>query len=220
MSDCARNCVRRDRHVTDCPDRDDCPGCLPRTAEYGELCWPCHRRLELMLTDMPTVDAWLATHLPVGTRRTMRQDWERRASAGESMPVPVDLEVVDHRETIRAVLAGWVDALVDQTSLTGPTGRDAPACAAYLLAHLRAVECQVWVGEAFAELAEATSQAHALAPWRPQRRPVRGIPCPECQREELVIFGGEEDVTCLACREIMTPGRYAIWTRMLEESAG
>lgn len=140
-----------------------------------------------------------------------------RGSVGTDIPAPVDFDVIDHREQIRAVLAGWVDALVDATSLTGPDKLDAPTCAGYLLTHLTAVENQQWVGEAFTEFAEATTQAHALAPWRPERKPVRGIPCPSCEHLTLVVYGGEEDVTCTRCREIMTPGRYAIWTRMYEE---
>jgi hypothetical protein len=60
---CIRGCGIRNRHLPDCdgetPSGRPCKGCLPRRAEHGNLCWPCHRRLELMLTDAPVVDRWL-----------------------------------------------------------------------------------------------------------------------------------------------------------------
>lgn len=35
---CARGCTIRDRHLAACPDVIECPGCLPRLADYGLLC--------------------------------------------------------------------------------------------------------------------------------------------------------------------------------------
>ena len=52
MSDCIRACIAPRRHVfvdgegRACPD--DCPGCLPRLAEYGHLCHAC-RIKELLI---------------------------------------------------------------------------------------------------------------------------------------------------------------------------
>lgn len=61
---CARGCTRARQHVTDCPDRDACDGCLPRDAEHGRLCPPCHQRLVQWITDAPAQVHLL--HLVVG----------------------------------------------------------------------------------------------------------------------------------------------------------
>jgi hypothetical protein len=76
------------------------------------------------------------------------------------------------------------------------------------------IEASDFTKDLWEELAHVTSEAHALAPWRPELRRVEGIPCPECHNCALVIFGGEEDVSCLECRLIIPKERYLIWTRI------
>lgn len=49
---CARGCTRARLHVTDC-DRDECGGCLPRDADHGLLCTPCHARLVQWIDAVP-----------------------------------------------------------------------------------------------------------------------------------------------------------------------
>src|SRR5690349_9476755 len=64
---CIRGCSLYRQHLTDCDGFTDmgreCTGCLPRRAQYGHLCHTCHRRLELMLHDAPTVVSWLTGNL-------------------------------------------------------------------------------------------------------------------------------------------------------------
>ena len=210
---CVRDCTRPRRHLTDCPDRDACPGCLPRDAEHGDLCWPCHRRLELMLADFPAVAVWLGGNKAGGSSSAARQDWQRPGGE-DGAPVPVDLDVLDVSEEIRASLAGWVETLVEKTSLVGPEGSSVPVDAAYLRTHLTAVECSDFVAVMWSELAWLTSRAHALAPWRPEVRRLTGVPCPECLAAALVIFGGDVDVTCQACRAMIPEDRYGLWVKI------
>lgn len=217
MSDCARNCTYRNRHGDQCSG--DCTGCLPRRADHGTLCWPCHRRLELMLTDMPNMAAWLDAHLPIGQRSNAKQDWER-SSKQEYPPPPIDLGIHDHLDILHVSLSGWVDALVEDTDLVGPDHRDITSTSSYLLTHLDRVEAADWADAMWDELAQNCSDAHAMAPWRPELRRVDGIPCPECHSCALVIFGGEEDVSCLECRTIIPKQRYLIWTRIAAEEWG
>lgn len=215
---CARGCTRLRHHLAACPG--DCAGCLPREAEYGDLCYPCHRRLEMMLTDFPTVAEWLHVHLPRGSSGRMKANYQKPKKA-EAAPIPIDLDVLDMGETIYASLAGWTAALVDSTSLTGPgpqaTTRD---LSTYLLTHLRAVENAPFIDDMWSELAWLTRDAHTLAPWRPEVRRLDGIPCPDCHIAALVIFGGDTDATCTECRSIIPEHWYPIWTQVAAEEWG
>jgi len=120
--------------------------------------------------------------------------------------------IVTHRDE-REVMRG-------QYILTDP-----PACfevhtaADFLLAWLDRFEAMEVVGDEMEAFGKVMSQAHALAPWREQATRLPGIPCPGCQRLSLMRFGGDEDVQCTTpyCREVITPGRYLIWTRMLAD---
>lgn len=214
---CVHECSRRRAHLTDCAD-PACRGCEPRRAEYGRLCRPCHRRLELMLTDAPTVVAWLRVHLPRGTSRPAKNDAElRRATAHP--PAPVDFEVLDLEDQWEASLSGWVSELCEENNLTGPDDRSPTGCARFLLTWLSTVEAQTWVEALVEELAWLTTDSHAQAPWRPEMRRVRGVPCPECSQCSLAIFGGESDVSCLECRTIIPESRYGIWVQIAAEEA-
>ena len=212
---CARGCSMYRRHLVDCPDPDVCRGCLPRRAQHGRLCWPCHRRLELMLTDAPTVHRWLTGNMTAGEGAARaKEDHERRPGGDDGSPTPVKLDVLDLRDLLADRLAVWADDWAEVHDVTAPRHTIA-ADAEFLLRWLPGIERLEWVGDWWAELAETLSDAHALAPWRPTARRVHGIPCPACEEVNLVVFGGEEDVTCGSCREMIPPERYAIWVAVL-----
>ena len=107
--------------------------------------------------------------------------------------------------------------LCEEQHLIGPDRRDPESCARFLLTWLSTVERQAWVEALFEELAWLTTDSHAQAPWRPEMRRVSGIPCPGCGQCSLVVFGGESDVTCLDCREIIPESRYGIWVQIAAE---
>ncbi|MFJ9387724.1 hypothetical protein ACIRON_02815 [Nocardioides sp. NPDC101246] len=212
--ECVRGCSMYRRHLDEC-EGGNCRGCLPRRAEHGHLCWPCHRRFELMLTDAPTVSRWLTGNMRVGEGAARaKEDHEQRRGTGEP-PAPLKLEVTDLRDLLGDQLAAWVDDLCEHVRLSGPGRHSVETDSRYLLTWLSTVERLDWVGDWWTELAETMSQAHALAPWRPEMKRCKGIPCPQCEETNLVIFGGEEDVTCLSCRMIIPPGRYGIWVLAL-----
>ncbi len=212
---CARGCVRARRHLPDCTG--DCPGCQPRQTETGHLCWPCHRRLEVMLIDAPTIVAWLDIHLPRGTARGARTDAELRRGKNAAPPSPLDLEVLDLLHTWRVTLTGWTDNLCDDRALRGPDDRAPSSTAKFLRKWLTTVETLEWVTDLYDELADLTRLTHAHTPWAPEVRRVRGIPCPECHSTALVVYGGQTDVTCAECRLVIPESRYGIWTRMLAD---
>lgn len=216
---CIRGCGLLRRHLGDCDGYDatgrDCRGCLPRRAEYGLLCWPCHRRFELMLHDAPIVDRWLTGNLASGDGAAqVKQDFERGKLDGS--PAPIKVQVFDIRQVLRDRLFAWADDLAESRSLTGPKRHSVAADVKFIRTWLTTVESLEWIGDWWEELAETMRDAHALAPWRPEMKRCSGIPCPECEDVNLVIFGGESDVTCLSCKTVITQARYNIWTEALK----
>jgi hypothetical protein len=154
---------------------------------------------------------------------TQRLKEDLITGSGDS-PSPIDEDVLDLGQTITASLAGWVDALVEGTSLTGPdltpfrrwdVTAEVRVTAGFLLTHLTAVENQPFVAVLWDELAWLMTQAHALAPWRPEVRRLTGVPCPECHTAALVIFGGDVDVTCQHCRAMIPQDRYGLWVQIV-----
>jgi hypothetical protein len=85
----------------------------------------------------------------------------------------------------------------------------------WLLAQLEHLEACPGIGDLANELSAVMAQAHALAPWREQAARLNGIECPCCHAVALVRYGGDADVTCQKCKQMIPPARYAIWTRRL-----
>lgn len=210
---CIRECAISRRHLAECGD-NTCRGCLPRRAEEGRLlCWSCHRRLRLLITDAPDVDKWLQANQGPGGQQRIRQDWER--SSGDTSVRAETL--LDQRYALSDVIAAMVDWTCEAFDLDGPSKMTMPVMCNYLLAWLTKIETRDYVAYWWNELAELTSDAHALAPWRPELRRCTGIECPECHTQSLVVYGGDEDVSCVNCRLMIPPERYGIWVRMLAE---
>lgn len=88
----------------------------------------------------------------------------------------------------------------------------------WLIAQLATLENLPGIGDDFEAFAEEMSRAHAAAPWREESKRLRGIPCPECKRVSLRIFGGEDHVVCTTCKAEISHGRYLIWARMFEDA--
>jgi hypothetical protein len=217
---CARGCSILRRHLVECPD-PKCRGCLPRRAERGRLCQTCHRRFELMLTDAPTVYRWLTGNMVAGQEASRaKEDHERRRGGGErgitETPVPIKLAVMDVRDLLADQLTEWVDEWCELKSLTGPLRHTVDADVAFLLTWLYGLESVEWIADWWESLAQTMSDAHALAPWRPVMRRVPGVPCPGCAETNLVIFGGETDITCMSCKIMLTEQRFELWERVLK----
>ena len=211
---CVRGCGIYRQHLDDCDD-DRCRGCLPRRAEHGHLCYPCHRRFELMLTDAAGVWRWLTGNMVAGeSAARAKDDAAARTGGGDGAPTPVKLEVLDLRDLLAGQLACWADDWAEVHHVTAPR-HSIEADAEFLLRWLPGLERLDWINDWWQELAETMSQAHALAPWRPAMRRVPGVPCPGCAETNLVIFGGESDITCLSCKIIMTEERFGLWETVL-----
>lgn len=223
-SACIRGCALRRRHLTDCDGTTDdtCRGCLPRRAEYGRLCWPCHRRFELMLHDAPIAYRWLTGSM---SKTSGGIDPNGRVTGGgDEAPAPLNVDILDVRDLLADRLACWVDDLAEDRNLTGPDTHTVAADAKWLRMWLTTVERLEWVDDWFDELAETLVSAHALAPWRPHGpKRVSGIPCPECAEVNLMIYAGESDVTCRSCGMIILEKHFALWEQIIadeQEAAG
>ena len=173
-----------------------------------------------MLEQAEIADRWLTGNLGSGIKAAhAKDDAAQRRSTG-APPAPLGVAILDARQQLRDRLTLWVDDVCEHSGLTGPRRHDVKVDAKFLLTWLSTIERYDWVGDWFEELAETMTDAHAVAPWRPEFNRLRGIPCPSCHSKSLGIYGGESDVTCTECRDIFTPARYGIWTRMLAEESG
>lgn len=212
---CTRGCALYRQHLTTCADRDECRGCLPRRATRGRLCEPCYRRLQLMLTDAPTVHRWLTGNMTAGEGAARaHEDYERHGTPDP--PAPLKVAILDARDLLADQLTEWVDEWCERHNLTGPGRHDVEVDTKFLLTWLPGIVKLDWIGDWWETLAETMSQAHALAPWRPAMRRLPKVPCPGCGEASLVIYGGETDVSCLTCRIIMAEDRFALWERVLK----
>lgn len=157
----------------------------------------------------------------------------RTAAADESEPLRI--AALDTAQQLDDVLSAWVELVADLAALNGPRrtlttaeraqldppGRYEIATATrWLVAQIEHLVACEGIGDLWGELAEVMSQAHALAPWRQQATRLPAIECPCCHRPALTLFGGDEDVTCTACHEIVPWARYAVWVKMLAEQRG
>jgi hypothetical protein len=145
VSDCSRGCTAPRRHVfVEGQGRacgDDCTGCLPRQAEYGHLCFDCHKRLKRMFTEAPGQHAVLeadvapsfAQHLHAETQAKITTMWRtstmqddasglyahpQGASGQESEPIR--LACLDVAQELSDWLSQLVERLCDDYAMTGP----------------------------------------------------------------------------------------------------
>lgn len=223
---CLRGCSMGNRHLDDCdgtsPSGKPCRGCLPRRATDGLLCGSCYRRFELMLTDAATLDRWLTGNIEPGSQGVdeIGHGKVKQKRKGEGSPAPLRVDLLDVRDLLADRLAIWVDHHCEDSGVTGPDRHNVEADSAHLLRWLNSIVWWDIVGDWWSELAECFTDAHALAPWRPVAKRVPKVACPECEEVNLVIFGGESDVTCLTCRTVITERMFGLWEQIVQQEAG
>ena len=142
---CIRGCTTPRRHVfvedqgRGCDD--ECRGCLPREAEYGGLCFHCHKRLRRMLEEAPGQHAILhadippsfAQHLHAETTARLRTGW--RTDTAQPIPnglfaaavggaaqesEPIRIACLDVAQALADWLSQLVERLCDDYAMTGP----------------------------------------------------------------------------------------------------
>jgi hypothetical protein len=230
----------------ECPDHEGhCPGCLPVEATHGLICDRDSRILRGFLGAEEGLDPdhpvhglpWAWEHLenaypslsqaPGGGGSSVDDPEAERLSA-----------VLSVRFDVHDVLAAWVEAVADHAGLAGPDltvhlqhDRDSTGArrlawitrvrrrTAWLLTHVEALESHEAVAEAWQELADLMSRAHALAPWRPAPTEIRGIPC-RCGAFSLHDHGDEVKCWSLSCRWSFSRAEYAVWVKVLARRFG
>lgn len=218
---CVRGCTRRDRHLTDCPDTETCAGCTPRPADHGRLCRSDHLRLTQWLSgeDMVSLtwaDRWLGDQL--GHTRSYPTDIDRITGTAESRDWTE--AVIAQRQQIGDILSQWLELMVEQMHLTGPDRHDVAGTCAYLRPWISRIEDAEWVPDLWEEFRQAMTDAHSLAPWRPEIKREKGAPCPDCNRLAVVQFGGEDLYTCRSCWQCWEPDTWDRWKRLLAFERG
>lgn len=218
---CIRGCAMYRHHLDECTD-ETCRGCLPRRASKGLLCDTCARRLELMIHDSPTVIRWLTGNINDGgyERETEPEQGRVRYYGARHYPAPIKVQLADLRDLLADRLTLWVDDWCEHKGLMGPERHTPEADSKYLLTWLHGICALDWVGDWWTEMAETMSEAHALAPWRPEVKRLPGVPCPGCSETNLVIYGGETDVACRSCNILMTEERFGLWQDVLKDERG
>lgn len=233
---CSRGCTVARRHLAACEDQEACRGCQPRSAEFGALCYGCHKRLlnllevaggqvilldvmaglrgEVELTAMTT--AKIRTTWRTSTDQDFRYLYAKPAMVSHQSSEPLRVACMDSAQEITDRLSLWVMHLVNDYLAPDPE-EGVEAMAGFLVRHIERLEAREAIGDELEKWCEIMSQAHSLAPWREQVARLHGIPCPECHATTLVMFGGDSDVTCLRCKAAMSSDRYGLWTRMLAD---
>jgi hypothetical protein len=242
MTPCARSHAVPGEHTPPCTCTRECPehtghctGCLPVMEDRGLLCARCADQLEGFLGAQEGLGEegrevhglpWAYDHLE-HAYPSLSQAPGGGGSSIEDAEAERLANVVSLRADIHDVLAAWTDAVAD--GLAGPdltlgiTATPATILekarrirtrrrAAWLLAHADALHAHPAVAEAWQELADLMSRAHALAPWRPAPTKLEGIPC-RCGALALHDYGTE--VQCAACRWNFSRETYGIWVKVL-----
>jgi hypothetical protein len=212
---CVLGCRQRGEHLPHCPCQDTCPdhdghcrGCAPREAHGSSLlCGSCfHRRLRSPIRQTPRVERWLFG-CSVDTLRS--PSWEPRLSGTPDPPVPINVDVHDHLRVMRDVMAGWAVRVCGKLDDDGPESTQVAGSAEYLDGRAEWLSGQAWTVDLMASVADILNVARGLAPWEQTRTPLRGS-CDRCGARSLVMFGGEDWVTCVnsVCDNVIGWGRY------------
>ena len=232
---CIRGCVQRGRHIDGCGV--GCVGCNPRPAEHGLLCKSCYYRLsEWLGGDMPEPDWW---DRPANRRREIAGSltWAREAvtiAAGDGLhgiaydvdrvssgdtPAPVNLSRLVLLAEIDDTVGSWLGYWVSERGLRGVDHFELAYACRYLSSWIDQLVEWEPIGDFWDELADLVSRAHAIAPWRRERRSCANVPCVECARTALFVYGGDDFVTCVECGYLLSLDEYERWVRIVADDA-
>jgi hypothetical protein len=211
---CVSRCRFRNRHVTTCAD-DDCQGCEPRAAEFGQLCAWCWQRLNADVIDTPA----LARHLWAAAQPGITPPPSGRG-AGDPAERSILSGALDALDHLHATLASWAHLILeehpDSEHMAGPDERgtrrtlstvvefegqpmirrstvagvrDPEATSRlvrWLLPLLPWCAAREWAGEMRTEVATTVRTTLARYPVAERTRRVPGVTCPGCDLPALL----------------------------------
>lgn len=128
------------RHATDCQGEQDCPGCLPRPAQHGHLCYGCHSRLRnllqaahgqwvlLLVTAGKSSEQVLTAETTARTHQNPRLSsdapfpgpFAKMSTTATSASEPVRLAAIDAAQALADWLSEMVERVVATHNLAGP----------------------------------------------------------------------------------------------------
>jgi hypothetical protein len=126
---------------------------------YGRqvICDYCTRRVERHLVELAGVFDDLGTVLAVGGNAAFD-----KVSGSRTPPVPVRLEVADHREEIRSILVSWARLVVEERRLSQWPSNTVHDIAQFVSEHADWLACHPAAGDLCEEIARALGRAHGL----------------------------------------------------------
>lgn len=224
---CIRGCTTFGQHTSDCSG--GCNGCQKRPVSHQKLCRTCFERLvDFLSTDTPKTSqngaqglVWARWHVEYCIDRgitAVAYDLDRTAATREP-PTPVNLARLDWLRDTDDVVSSWLEAWCAHRGLAGPERYELRTACGYLGSWIDEIADWDPVADMWDELARLMSRAHALAPWRAAARHCQGVPCPDCGRAELVVYDGEDTVTCRHCGTRLHRDEYTRWVAMLADDA-
>ena len=219
---CIYRCTLRDVHAAGCPCQPTCPeheghctGCAPRPSVGDSLlCGSCfYRRLRSPLRQIPAVYDWL-TSRKAGLKATA-YDGDRVSSSSDS-PLPFNPDIVDLLGVFDLLVNGWAVRVASESLPAAGPPVGAPLAAPWLEDRASWISTRSWVPTLAWQLAELRTRARRLAPWQATRHHLP-MPCLRCEQQTLVLFGGEDWVTCTArdCDNVIGWTRYSRLSRAL-----
>jgi len=214
-----------------------CNGCAPRKAIHGLLCEQCHLRLVGWLGNDEGSLAWAWDWIAPDLGPSQSAAMSGKISRGKpAPPAAISVHVLDLQSDITMALGRWLLDLAAQFGLHGPdwwrqrvdgsTARRAAAPQIYGEVHTAARYLVTWLdriegsdslaGAMYVEAQSLMRRVEAVAPWQPKAQRLKGLACPECEREALVIFTGDEHLTCRRCTALVPRAKYDRWSALLE----
>lgn len=218
---CAVGCTTRGQHTTDCADRSECRGCLPRPAEHGTLCAWCWQRLNADVAGAPRLVAHLREIGKPAAQAAPPSDTQTHRDPAEGSILPAAWVAADE---LHAMLASWALLILEEhpsgARMAGPdevgawhtaygatVGVRTPAATARLCAWLTPLLpwCaeQEWAAEMRREVGEAVATMSARWPTPDMVEPPHAVPmpCPACGWRSLVyappsVAGAAFRVSC------------------------
>lgn len=157
-----------------------------------------------------------------------------KVTTSRTPPAAASLGILDLRREILAEVGAWLSATCRAFGLHGPdwwrmrvdeasrrawAPQDSAELAdaiRYISTWLDRVETLPGVVQLYDASERLLSRVAAVAPWEARPRKLRGIACPECDRDALAVFEGSDNVTCRRCRAVFGRERYDIWSEMAE----
>lgn len=180
---CRRGCTRARRHLAACQDVDSCRGCEPRQAEFGWLCYGCHKRMLDLLIHLPgqvalllamadargeveltaPTTARLSAAAPrITTARDVRALYAHRSAAVHGPTEPIRLSCLDAARELEDWLQVVVCLIEGDYQMGGPQEDTIASYASWLVANVERLEWREDIADRVFAPADPYRPAQAL----------------------------------------------------------